>query len=125
MLDGLAVYERRHGWKGHLENVLTENAALAGYQHPDWEDEPETGRDVHALVTDVAAGSATLKLGRFSSVLIQADAAWTQQKLQEILKPGDLVYVKIVALGPDGKAKVSLEQDSGCKVRSSPSTMPR
>ena len=20
--DGLAAYERRHGWKGHLENVL-------------------------------------------------------------------------------------------------------
>ena len=24
VLDGLAAYERRHGWKGHLENVLAE-----------------------------------------------------------------------------------------------------
>ncbi len=23
VLDGLAAYERRHGWKGHLQNVLT------------------------------------------------------------------------------------------------------
>ena len=27
VLDGLAAYERRHGWKGHLENVAAEDAA--------------------------------------------------------------------------------------------------
>jgi penicillin-binding protein 1A len=113
VLDGLAAYERRHGWKNHLENVLTENATLAGYQHPDWDDEPEASQYIHALVTLVAPGTATVKFGRFTAVLAQADAAWTQQKLQDILKPGDVVYVKIASLTPDGKAKVSLEQDSG------------
>src|ERR1700686_5092151 len=29
VLDGLAAYERRHGWKGHLQNVLAGNVALA------------------------------------------------------------------------------------------------
>jgi penicillin-binding protein 1A len=113
VLDGLAAYERRHGWKNHLENVLTENATLEGYQHPDWDDEPEANHYIHALVIAVAPGSATVKFGRFTAVLAPADAAWTQLKLQEILKPGDIVYVKIVSLAPDGKAKVSLEQDSG------------
>src|SRR5579863_3136777 len=28
VLDGLAAYERRHGWKGRLENVASEGAAL-------------------------------------------------------------------------------------------------
>ncbi len=37
VLDGLAAYERRHGWKGHLENVLTRAVTLASYQHVDWE----------------------------------------------------------------------------------------
>src|SRR5438270_2858060 len=41
VLDGLATYERRHGWKGHLENMLRSNATLDTYQHPDWEDEAE------------------------------------------------------------------------------------
>jgi penicillin-binding protein 1A len=113
VLDGLAAYERRHGWKNHLENVLTENATLEGYQHPDWDDEPEANHYIHALVIAVVPGSATVKFGRFTAVLAPADAAWTQLKLQEILKPGDIVYVKIVSLAPDGKAKVSLEQDSG------------
>src|SRR5437588_2890350 len=37
VLDGLAAYERRHGWKGHLENVFTKDVTVANYQHPDWE----------------------------------------------------------------------------------------
>ncbi len=41
VLDGLAAYERRHGWKGHLENVVAEGNAIDKYQHPDWDDEPE------------------------------------------------------------------------------------
>jgi penicillin-binding protein 1A len=44
-----------------------------------------------------------------------ADAAWTQHKLQDILKPGDIAYLKIVTLSNDGKARVSLEQDSGAQ----------
>src|ERR1700694_3749427 len=40
VLDGLAAYERRHGWKGHLENVVFDGLVLAKYFHPDWDDEP-------------------------------------------------------------------------------------
>jgi penicillin-binding protein 1A len=115
VLDGLATYERRHGWKGHLENVLAENATLTGYQHPDWDVEPEVGSYIHALVIDVTVGSASIKFGRFTAMLSQADAAWTKQKLQDMLKPGDVVYVKVVSVSPDAKAKVTLEQDSGAQ----------
>ena len=113
VLDGLAAYERRHGWKAHLENVLNGSTTLASYQHPDWDDEPEVNGYVHALVTAVAPGSAVFKFGRYTGTLTQADAVWTQHKLQDILKTGDIVYLKIVTLGGDGKARASLEQDSG------------
>jgi len=111
--DGLAAYERRHGWKGHLENVLPRNATLATYQHPDWEDEPEPGSYIHALVTNIAAGAAQIRFGRFTTSLTSSDAMWTGRKITAILKPGDVVYVKIVSLGARGKSHVSLEQDSG------------
>jgi penicillin-binding protein 1A len=114
VLDGLAAYERRHGWKGHLENVLNQGFSLTGYQHPDWDDEPEVGGYIHGLVT-AAPGSATVKFGRYSATLAQSDAAWTQLKLPSILKTGDIVYVKILSLSPDGKARVGLEQDSGAE----------
>src|ERR1700683_2320438 len=113
VLDGLAAYERRHGWEGHLENVLTEGTTLASDQHPDWDEEPEVNGYVHALVTAVVPGSATVKFGRYTANLLPADAAWTQHQLLEILKPGDIAYLKIVTLSNEGKTRVSLEQDSG------------
>jgi penicillin-binding protein 1A len=113
VLDGLASYERRHGWKDHLDNVLTAKVTLASYQHPDWEDEPEVNGYIHALVLGVGPGAATVRFGRYIATLSQADAAWTHRKLPDILNTGDIVYVKILALGTDGKARVGLEQDSG------------
>ena len=115
VLDGLAAYERRHGWKGHLENVRSDGISLAAYQHPDWDDEPELGGYIHAMVLTVSPGSATLKLGRYSATLAQSDAAWTKRKLQDILRPGDVVYVKVASLGPNTRAHVGLEQDSGAE----------
>src|SRR5271154_1724678 len=112
VLDGLAAYERRHGWKENLENVLT-GGDLAGYQHPDWDDEPEVNGYIHALVTSVAPGSVAFKFGRYTGSLMPADATWTQHKLPDILKPGDIAYLKIVTLSNDGKTRAILEQDSG------------
>jgi penicillin-binding protein 1A len=115
VLDGLAAYERRHGWKGHLENVAAEGEAIDKYAHPDWDDEPEVNGYVHALVTSVGPGIATLKFGRYTAALGQADVAWTQQKLANILKTGDICYVKILSLSANGAARISLEQDSGAQ----------
>jgi penicillin-binding protein 1A len=115
VLDGVAAYERRHGWKGHLENVVAEGAVLDKYSHPDWDDEPEVNGYIHALVTASGTGIATLKFGRYTAALGQADAAWTQQKLANILKAGDICYVRILTLGANGAARISLEEDSGAQ----------
>jgi penicillin-binding protein 1A len=115
VLDGLATYERRHGWQGHLENVVAEGSAIDKYEHPDWDDEPEVGGYVHALVTSAGVGIATLKFGRYAAALGQADVAWTRGKVQDLLRPGDICYVKILALNGNGSARVSLEQDSGAQ----------
>jgi len=115
VLDGLSAYERRHGWKGNLENVVAEGATLARYEHPDWEDEPEVSGYIHALVTSAGTGIATLKFGRYTSALAQTDIAWTQKKMPDVLKTGDICYVKILSLSANGAARVSLEQDSGAQ----------
>ena len=113
VFDGLAAYDRRHGWRGHLQNVLTGDVTMANYQHPDWESDPEVNSYVHALVTAVTPASASVRFGRYSATLTSADAAWTRKRLSAILKPGDIAYVKVLALNADGKARVSLEEDSG------------
>jgi penicillin-binding protein 1A len=115
VLDGLATYERRHGWQGHLENVVTEGNTIDKYEHPDWDDEPEVNGYVHALVTSAGVGIATLRFGRYAAALGQADVAWTRGKIQDLLRTGDICYVKILALNANGAARVSLEQDSGAQ----------
>ncbi len=115
VLDGLGAYERRHGWKGHLQNVVAEGNDIDKYQHPDWDDEPEVNAYIHALVTSSDVGIATVKFGRYSAAVGQADIAWTQGKIQNLLRPGDICYVKILSLSPNGAARVSLEQDSGAQ----------
>src|SRR6202161_1386758 len=71
VLDGLAAYERRHGWKGRLQNVVAEGVPLDKYIHPDWNDEPEENGYVHALVTSAGTGIATLKFGKNTAALGQ------------------------------------------------------
>src|SRR6266566_4848026 len=115
VLNGLAVYERRHGWQGHLENILLEGQTLAGYTHLDWDTQPGPGTFVHALVRTVSAGGANIKIGGYSATLTPADVAWTKKPIARLLSPGDIVYVKLLSSDPTAKARVSLEQDSGAQ----------
>ena len=115
VLNGIAAYERRHGWKNHLVNVLTHDATIDSYSHPDWDDEPEPNAYLHALVMAVTPRQAAIKFSHYRATLTPTDVAWTQKKLQDVLKPGDICYVKVVSLGPDGIASISLEQDSGAQ----------
>src|SRR4029077_20491340 len=115
VLSGVAAYERSHGWKNHLTNILSGEMTLEHYDHPDWDDEPEVNGYLHALVIAVTSASATVKFGRYHATITPQDAAWTQKRLPELFKLGDLCYVKVLSLGDNGAAHVSLEQDSGAQ----------
>ena len=69
----------------------------------------------HALVIGVSGSTATVRLGKYSATLAPPDVAWTGKRASQLFKPGDLVYVKVLTLGPDGHATVRLEQDSGAQ----------
>lgn len=115
LLDGLAAYERRHGWHGKLLNVLAEGQKLDKYEDPDWDSEPEINSYVHAIVTRVTASSAEIRFAQHTATLTATDFAWakTKVRLLDLLHVGDIVYVKVLSLDAEGKARVSLEQDTG------------
>ncbi len=116
MLDGLAAYERRHGWKGQLKNVVQNGEALSKYQDADWQKPVAVGDYIHALIVDIGLQFCKIKLGRYSASLGPAELAWTGRKLpKNIFAVGDIVYVKVLGLNSDGSAKASLEQDSGAQ----------
>src|SRR5260370_5409682 len=113
--DGLAAYERRHGWGGKLLNVIAQGQKLDKYADADWDEEPEVNGYIHALVTRISAGAAEVRFGQHTATLVQADVAWTRLKLPNILHAGDVVYIKVLSLDAGGKTRVSLEQDSGAE----------
>jgi penicillin-binding protein 1A len=116
VLDGLAAYERRHGWKAHLHNLVAESVDLGKYQHADWDEPMPPGSYTHALILNATKSTATVKFGRYQAQIAAAEMAWTQHKApDEILTRGDIAYVRIVSVAPDGTAKVALEQDSGAQ----------
>jgi penicillin-binding protein 1A len=111
--DGLAVYERRHGWKGNLLNIIANGDTMETYRHVDWDGTISSGSYVHALVTDVGLVSATVKFGRYQARLAPAEIKWTRYTSpQQFLARGDLVYIKVEELS-GGESRVSLEQESG------------
>src|SRR6202140_2402182 len=117
LLDGLAAYERRHGWHGRLVNVIAQGQKLDKYADPDWDEDPEINGYMHALVIQVSPAAAAVGFGPHTATITPADAAWTKlnlkSKLPDILHAGDVVYIKVLSFDAGGKSRVSLEQDSG------------
>ncbi len=130
VLDGLAAYERRRGWRGHLLNAIAGRVGLAEFRHPDWILPPEPGDYVHAVVVGVLPYQATARVGDKRLVLNEEDWAWTGQKSSEgFLTPGDIIYVHLASnqatgdqrmgpiVGENGSPVLhgTLEQDSGAQ----------
>jgi penicillin-binding protein 1A len=115
VLDGLAALERRHGWKGNLLNVLAAGGSLEDFHHPDWRQPTTPGTYMHALVTNVLPYQVSARIGQQQVILGPDDFAWTKQRdAENFLKPGDIIYVHIVA-STDANLVLHavLEQDSG------------
>ena len=115
VLDGLARYERRHGWRAHLQNVIRAGLDPETYRHPDWTRGPVSAGDyVHAMVTAVAAHSVTVKVDEQRMTIAPEGWAWTHlPAANRFLERGDLVYVQVASMGADGTGTAHLEEDTG------------
>jgi penicillin-binding protein 1A len=109
--DGLHAYDRRHGWRGDLPNILRDNLGkLDTYEDDDWRHAIDKGAYVTGLVLGVDEKSATIKFGSYRAMLSASDFAWTgRKKPTELLKIGDLAQFWIQELR-ETTARVQLEQ---------------
>ena len=120
--DGLAVYERRHGWVGQsgpgkLENVLAGGVAIEDYKHPDWATKSGPGDYVHAVVTRVLPLEIRARVGAAEITLTPEDWTWTGQRFADALvKPGDIIYVHLADATEGTVRRATLEQDSGAEA---------
>jgi penicillin-binding protein 1A len=117
VLDGLAVYERRHGWRGHLLNVLAGGESMESFRHPDWSQPVTKGAYFHGMVVGVLEGRVTVRIGDARLGLLEEDWAWTGEKdPAKLFKVGDIVYVHITNSPADPVLRGTLEQDSGAQA---------
>src|ERR1700691_5675444 len=109
--DGLHSYDRRHGWRGNLPNILQNKlGSLDKYQNEDWRGPLQKGDYVTGLVTNVQPTFASIKLGQYHAMLTPAGFSWTGRKSPaHTLKPGDLVSVSIKKVS-GFPVRVQLEQ---------------
>jgi penicillin-binding protein 1A len=112
--DGLHAYERRHGWKGSLPNILRDNLGkLDSYEDEDWRHPIEKGSYVTGLVQSVDDKGAVIKIGQYRAILSANDFAWTgRKKANELLKTGDLAQFQVLEVR-DNTLRLQLEQQSG------------
>ncbi|HWY45502.1 MAG TPA: PBP1A family penicillin-binding protein [Candidatus Sulfotelmatobacter sp.] len=109
--DGLHSYDRRHGWRGGLPNLIKDNLGkLESYEDDDWRHAIEKGSYVTGLVMAVDDKSATIKIGPYRALISSQDIAWVgRKKPSELLKVGDLAQFSIQELR-ETTARVQLEQ---------------
>ncbi|MGH9774171.1 MAG: penicillin-binding protein 1A [Candidatus Acidiferrales bacterium] len=110
--DGLHTYDRRHGWRGNLPNVLREHLGkIETFDSDDWHGPIEKGSYVTGLVISADAISAVVKIGPYRAIVDSASTAWTgRHSPNQILSPGDLAQFSIKEISGN-TARVQLEQE--------------
>ncbi len=111
--EGLRDYDKKHGWRGPIGNILKDPAAnLDTYSNPDWRFILRPGDVTTGLVQSVGVNEVTVRIGKYRAVVGPKAVAWTRTKSPaQILKPGDLAHFQIVSLDEAKKtAEVLLDQ---------------
>jgi penicillin-binding protein 1A len=98
--NGLRNYDKNRGWRGPIENILAKSSdSLAEYAHPSWRYAFRPGDIVVGLVEGIGEKEAAIRVGKYRGTIGPKGIAWTRTgSPEEILKPGDLAYFKIVSL---------------------------
>jgi penicillin-binding protein 1A len=111
--EGLRKYDKEHGWRGPIGNVLKDaSVSLGTYSHPDWRNPFYPDDIVVGLIEGISGTEATVRIGKSHGILGPKEIAWTREtSIGRILKPGDLAYFKIVSLdSAKGTVSLLLEQ---------------
>ncbi|HEY7171706.1 MAG TPA: PBP1A family penicillin-binding protein [Vicinamibacterales bacterium] len=110
---GLRTYDKRHGWRKPIRNVLSEKRAAAEFDDERWHRPIAAGDVVPAVVLAAPkSGPARLRIGRNEVPLDRPGYAWTRRtSAADLFRPGDLVDVEVTKLDEAGKPiAVAIEQ---------------
>jgi len=110
---GLRTYDKRHGWRRPVRNVLAEGQTIENAKDERWTRPIAPGDTVPAIVvTAPKTGAARLRIGRYHADLGRDGYSWTNRPGPDALfKPGDVIEVAIGKIDEGtSTAAVKLEQ---------------
>ncbi len=114
----LHILDKRQGWRKDKPNILEsglEIESLEALFEPIWDEDagktwmadwrrPELGKDliIEAVVLEVENAQAKVKVKEYTGELSNQDMAWTNvRNLKSLIKPGDVIHVRIVGFDPE------------------------
>ena len=110
---GLRTYDKRHGWRRPVRNVLAEGQTIENVKDERWTRPIAPGDTVPAVVvTAPKTGAARIRIGRYHADLGRDGYSWTNRPGPDALfKPGDVIEVAIGKIDEGtSTAAVKLEQ---------------
>jgi penicillin-binding protein 1A len=110
--DGLVELQRRLGWPGARRNLLADKMADAGaWRDPSWRFlKWQRGELAYAVVEEVRAELASLRIGDRTARLVPAGAKWTgRTNLTRLCKPGDVLLVRLYEVPPQPDLPLTVE----------------
>ena len=107
----LRVLDKTRGYRKPAHNILAEGKTVETYKNARWSHEFGIDDVVPAVVLGVDKGEIVLSAGRWTGTIDHAGYAWTNRKVDALVKRGDLVDVQLKKI--DAKASTfaaSLDQ---------------
>ena len=106
----LRTLDKARGFRKPARNVLTEQRSLDTFRHPRWTRDLVPGDVVPALVMSLDAGVIRVRVARNFGTIAKTGYAWTKKRAEDLVKPGDLIEVKIGKSNAAGVFDADLEQ---------------
>lgn len=114
---GLRELDKRQGFRGQIDNFANDPEKKDSFlkNGPQNIDDINLSEYYKAIVEEVNIKQKkyVLKLGNFNVSLPFSNMQWasTKKPAETLLKPGDIVYVKILSVGKNNELIASLEQE--------------
>lgn len=111
--QGLRAYDKRHGWRGAIANLLDDGVEdLERHALDGWKDSLQAGELVPGIVTESGPATATVRIGEYLDTIGANEIAWTGQNSPgSILRAGDVATFMIQSIDPSEHAiELTLDQ---------------
>ena len=107
----LRVLDKERGFRKPTHNIFAEGKIIETYKNPRWTRPFGQGDVIPAVVLGIDKTSIVLSAGKWTGTIDKAGYAWTNHKVETLVKRGDLIDAKLEKVDPKASTfSASLDQ---------------